>query len=99
MIFSNHSSGEGRLKGRGGGLRGGLCNTLTNRVMFGPDGCRANGSLRTRSTIAFAGQIMISHLNGNFLAIAVRNVDSLTVLRATNVPTAPMLTTSNFFNC
>jgi hypothetical protein len=42
-----------------------------------------------------AGQIMISHLNGNFFAIAVRRVDSLTFSRTTNVPTAPMLTTPN----
>ena len=46
-----------------------------------------------------AGQIMISHLNGNFFAIAARRVDSLTSSRTTNVPTAPMLTTPNFANC
>ena len=43
--------------------------------------------------------LMISHLNANFFAIAARSVDSLTSLRTTNVPTAPMLTTSNFANC
>ena len=42
---------------------------------------------------------MISHLNGSFFAIAARRVDSLTSLRTTNVPTAPMLTTPNFDNC
>jgi hypothetical protein len=38
-----------------------------------------------------AEQIMISHLNGNFFAIAARRADSLTSSRTTNVPTAPML--------
>jgi len=42
-----------------------------------------------------AGQIMISHLNGNFFAIAARKADSLTSLHTTNVPTAPMLITPN----
>jgi hypothetical protein len=42
---------------------------------------------------------MISHLNGSFFAIALRNVESATFSRTTNVPTAPMFTTSNFFNC
>jgi hypothetical protein len=46
-----------------------------------------------------AGQIMISDLNGNFLAIAARSDDSLTFLRTTNVPTAPMFTTPNLDNC
>jgi hypothetical protein len=41
---------------------------------------------------------MISHLNGNFFAIAERKVDSLTSLRTTNVPTAPMLITPSFDN-
>jgi len=45
-----------------------------------------------------AGQIMISHLNGSFLAIAARSVDSLTSLGTTKVPTAPILTTPNCAN-
>ena len=49
--------------------------------------------------IAFAGQIVISHLNGNFRAIAARRAVSLTSSRTTNVPTAPMFTTPNFANC
>jgi hypothetical protein len=49
--------------------------------------------------ISRAGQIMISHLNGSFFAIAARRADSLTSLRTTNVPTAPMLTTPSFDNC
>src|SRR4051812_30886766 len=39
---------------------------------------------------------MMSILNGNLRAMAARSVDSLTSLRTTKVPTAPMLTTSNF---
>src|SRR5213596_1691216 len=74
-------------------LRNGLCKTFTNRVIFGPDGCRENGSRRIRSTICFGGQIMISHLNGSCRAIAARSVDSLTSSRITKVPTAPMFTT------
>jgi hypothetical protein len=46
-----------------------------------------------------AGQIMISHLKGNFFAIAARSAASLTSSRTTNVPTAPMLTTPNLANC
>lgn len=46
-----------------------------------------------------AGQIMISHLNGNFRTNAARRTDSLTSLRTTKVPTAPMLTTPNFASC
>jgi hypothetical protein len=46
-----------------------------------------------------AGQIMISHLNGNFLVIAARRTVSSTFLRTTNVPTAPMFTTPNLPNC
>ena len=46
-----------------------------------------------------AGQIMISHLNGNFFAIAARRADSLTSSRTTNVPTAPMLITPSLDNC
>jgi hypothetical protein len=45
-----------------------------------------------------AGQIMISHLNGNFFANAERRADSLTSLRTTNVPTAPMLITPSLDN-
>src|SRR5712691_5155751 len=99
MILSSHSLSEGRLRGREGSARGRLCNTLTNRVTSGPDGCRENGSLLTRSTICFARQIMISLLNGSFFAIAARREDSLTSSRTTNVPTAPMFTTPNFDNC
>src|SRR5215475_1900401 len=67
--------------------------------MSGPDGCPANGSFDASLMMSCAGQIMISHLNGNFFAIAARRVDSLTFLRTTNVPTAPMLTTPNCANC
>src|SRR5919108_4668780 len=99
IILSSHSLSEGKLTGSGGSLGGRSCKTLTKRVMSGPDGERTNGSFFVRSTIAFAGTIMISHLNGNFLAIALRRVDSLTDLRTTKVPTAPILTMSNFDNC
>ena len=44
-------------------------------------------------------EIMISHLNGNFRAIAARRADSLTFSRTTNVPTAPMLMMSNLASC
>src|SRR5436853_4446482 len=98
MIFSSQSSCEGRLRGRGGGVRSGLVNTLTNRVMSGPEGCRENGFFDESLIRSRAGQIMISHLNGNFLAIAARRADSLTSSRTTNVPTAPMLTTPNLDN-
>src|SRR5262249_32952297 len=46
-----------------------------------------------------AGQIMISHLKGNFFAIAARRTDSFTSSRTTNVPTAPMLMIPNLPNC
>src|SRR4029077_4613903 len=98
MIFSSQSSCEGRLRGRGGGGRSGLVSTLTNRVMSGPEGCRENGFFDESLIRSRAGQIMISHLNGSFLAIAARRTDSLTSSRTTNVPTAPMLTTPNFAN-
>src|SRR5262249_55238507 len=84
---------------RGGGARRGLANTFTNRVVSGPAGCRANGSFFASLRMSRAGQIIISHSNGNFFAIAARRVDSLTFLRTTNVPTAPMLTTPNCANC
>src|SRR4029077_15306931 len=99
MILSYQSSFEGRPRGRAGSARGRLCNTLTNRVMSGPDGCRAKGSFDVNLVISLAGQIMISHLNGNFLAMPARNIDSLTFSRTTNVPTAPMFTTPNFDIC
>src|SRR6266702_2101915 len=111
MIFSSHSSSEGRLRGRGGSARSRLANTLTKRTMFGPEGCREDGSFDARhresvsprrpdkTRISFAGQIMISHLNGSFLAIAARRADSLTSSRTTNVPTAPMFTKPYLANC
>ena len=98
MIFSSQSSSKGRLRGRGGSARSRLANTLTNRTMFGPEGCCENGSLDASLMMSRAGQIMISHLNGNFFAIAARRALSLTFSRATNVPTAPMLTISNLDN-
>jgi hypothetical protein len=58
-----------------------------------------NGSFDASLTTSRAGQMMISHLNGSFRAIAARKTDSLTSSRTTNVPTAPMLTTPNFTNC
>src|SRR5205823_10820272 len=91
--------------------RSGLANTLTNRIMFGPEGCSENGSFDAlhgesvsprrpdKARISFAGQIMISHLNGKFRTSAARRADSLTSSRTTNVPTAPMLTTRNFASC
>src|SRR5437660_6900514 len=99
MIFSNQSSSEGRLRGRGGGVWSLLANTFTNCVMFGPDGCCANGSFDVSLMMSRAGQIMISHLNGNFFAIAMRKADARTFSRTANVPTAPMLTTPNLDNC
>src|SRR6266699_1836593 len=99
MTFNSQSLFDGRLRGRGGSARGRLCKTLTNRVMFAPEGCRANGSFAVSFVMLRAGQIMISHLNGSFLAIAARRADSLTSSRTTNVPTAPMLTISNLANC
>src|SRR5438093_13673408 len=99
MIFSSQSSSEGRLRGRDGGKRSGLCSTFTNRVMFGPEGCRENGSFDASLVRSRAGQIIISHLNGSFLAIAMRRTDSITFARTTNVPTAPIFTTSNLDNC
>src|SRR2546430_3086397 len=47
-----------------------FANTFTNRVMLGPDGCRANGFFDVSLMMSRAGQIMISHLNGNFRANA-----------------------------
>ena len=78
-----------------GSAGSGLANTFTNRVMFEPKGCRENGSFDASLMMSRAGQIMISHLNDNFLANALRRTDSLTSSRTTNVPTAPMLMTSN----
>src|SRR5437763_13474644 len=98
MILSSQSSSDGKLRGRGGGAGRGLCNTFTNRVMFGPEGCRENGSFDASLMMARAGQTMISHLNGSFFAIAARRTDSLTSSHTTNVPTAPMLTMSNLAN-
>src|SRR5205085_1337642 len=99
MIFSNQSLSEGKLRGRGGGALSRLANTLTNRVMFGPEGCRENGSFDTSLRMSRAGQIMISHLNGSFRASAARRVDSDMSAPTTNVPTAPMLTMSNLASC
>jgi len=67
--------------------------------MSGPEGCRENGSFDASLMISPAGQIIISHLNGNFFAIALRRTDSRTFSRTTKVPTAPMLTTPNLDNC
>src|SRR6266480_133401 len=99
ITFRSHLSFDGRLKGSGGGVAIRFAATLTNRTMFGPDGCRENGSFDASLMMSRAGQIIISHLNGNFLAIAARSTDLLTSSRTTNVPTAPMLTTPNFANC
>src|SRR5215475_433230 len=99
MILSSQSSSEGKLRGRGGGEGSRFAKTLTNRVMFGASGCRENGSFAASLIISRAGQIMISHLNGNSFAIAARKLDSLTFSRTTKVPTAPMLITPNFDNC
>src|SRR4030095_6432652 len=99
MTLSSQSSSEGRLRGSAGGEEGRLASTLTNRVMSGPEGCRENGFFDARLMMSGAGQIMISDLNGNFFAIALRKVDWLTFSRTTKVPTAPMLTTPNFDNC
>src|SRR6184192_788992 len=79
--------------------RGGLAAPLRNRVMSGPDGCRENGSFDASLMMSRAGQIMISHLNDSFLAMAVRSADSLTFSHTTNVPTAPILTTPNLASC
>src|SRR4051812_27228111 len=95
-ILASQSSSEGKLRGRGGRLRSGLWRTLTKRVMVGPDGCPANGSFAASLMMSRAGQTMMSHLNGSLRANAARRVDSLTSFRTTNVPTAPMFTTSNF---
>src|SRR3984893_15884323 len=112
MIFSSQSWSEGRLRGRGGNVRSRLANTLTKRVMSGPEGPSSprrvfdrtggsceNGSFDVSLIMSRAGQIMISHLNGNFPANAARRTDSLTFSRTTNVPTAPMLTTPNLASC
>src|ERR1043166_4344847 len=99
MIFSSQSFSDGRLRGRAGSARGRWCKTLTNRVISVPEGSRANGSFAVSFTTLRAGQIIISHLNGSFLAIAVRRTDSFIFARTTNVPTAPMFTTSNLDNC
>ena len=98
ITFRSHSFSDGRLKGSGGGVAIRFAATLTNRVMSGPDGCPANGSFDASLIMSRAGQIIISHLNGNFFAIAARRADSLTSLRTTNVPTAPMLITPSFDN-
>src|SRR5437588_12136312 len=93
MIFSSQSLSDGRLRGRAGRAGSRFANTFTNRIMLGSDGCRANGSFEVSLMRSRAGQIMISHLNGSLRAIAARRTDSLTSLRTTNVPTAPMLIT------
>src|SRR4029077_2713867 len=90
---------EGRLRGIEGGELGRFANTFTNRVMFSSWGCRSNGFFDVSLMMSRAGQIMISHLNGNFRANAARRVDSFTSSRTTNVPTAPILTTPNFASC
>src|SRR6266404_5406411 len=99
MILSSQSLSDGRLRGTRGSVRDRLANTLTNRVMSDPQGCPSNGSFDASLMTSRAGQIMISHLNGNFRTSAARRIDSLTSLRTTNVPTAPMLTTPNLASC
>src|SRR4030095_3969194 len=99
MISSNQSSSVGKQSGSGGGEGSRLAKTFTNRVMFGSGGWSPNVSLDASLMISRAGQIMISHLNDNFFAIAERRADSLTSSRTTNVPTAPMLITPSFDNC
>src|SRR5262245_23458368 len=99
MILSSQSSSEGRHKGRTGGAGSRLASTFTNRVIFGPEGCWPNTSFDASLITSRAWQIMISHLNGSFFAIAARKVDWLTFSRTTNVPTAPILTTPNLLSC
>jgi hypothetical protein len=48
MIFTSQSWSEGRLRGRGGSARSRLTNTLTNRTMFGPRGCRRGDGVRSK---------------------------------------------------
>src|SRR4029077_18816983 len=98
MILSSQSSSDGKQSGSGGGEGSRLARTFTNRVMFGSEGCSENGYFEASLMMSRAGQIMISDLNGNFFAIAERRADSLTFLRTTNVPTAPMLTTPRLDN-
>src|SRR5215471_8402598 len=95
MIFRSQSLSDGKLRGRTGSAGDRLANTFTNHVMFGSEGCREKGSFAASLMTSRAGQIMISHLNGNCFASAARSTDSLTFSRTTNVPTAPMFTTSN----
>src|SRR5260370_17044549 len=98
MILSREAPSEGKQSGRGGGDGSRLARTFTNRVMFGSEGCSANGSFKASLMMSRAGQIMISHLNGNFFAIAERRADSRTFSRTTNVPTAPILITPSLDN-
>src|SRR2546423_7589905 len=98
IIFSSHSSSEGKQRGTGGGEGSRLLRMFTKRVMFASASCSENGSFEASFMMSRGEQIMISHLNGNFFANALRRVDSRTFSRTTNVPTAPMLTTPNLAN-
>src|SRR5947208_4277604 len=98
MILSSQSSSEGKQTGSEGGDTSRFARTFTKRVMFWSERCSENGSFEASLMMSRAGQIMISHLNGNFFAIAERRVDSLTSSRTINVPTAPMLIMPNLDN-
>src|SRR5215471_3452190 len=86
MIFRSQSLSDGKLRGRIGSAEGRLARTFTNRVMFGSEGCREKGSFAASLMTSRAGEIMISHLNGNCFASAARSTDSLTFSRTKNVP-------------
>src|SRR5262245_21795047 len=95
MILISQSSSDGKQNGSAGGDGGRLARMFTNRVMFWSEDCPTNGSFDASLMMSRAEQIMISHLNGNFFAIAARRADSVTSFRTTSVPTAPMLITPN----
>src|SRR5262245_51304125 len=80
MIFNNHLSAEGKHSEEWrvtyDETGSGLCSTITKRVTSAREGWRANGFFDASLMMSRAGQIMISHLNGSFLAIALRRVGS-----------------------
>lgn len=90
---------EGRESGSLGRSRGGLARMLAKWVIPGPEGWRAKGFFAKTFLMSRTGTTMISQWNGSFFAMAARRADALALLRAMNVPTAPMLTRSNVPNC
>jgi hypothetical protein len=79
--------------------RGRRDRTVTNRTMSRRMGCLAKWPADISLTISRPSQTMISVPAGTFDASSARSCDRVIGRRITNVPAAPILTTSRCQSC